>query len=76
MARSGLTDAWARAAFYIGLSFIVPIGAVVGYFAGSFLDHHLHTGSVLAVIGVFAGAAAGIWDLIYIVNRRERSGGN
>lgn len=76
MSRPGLSDAWAQAAFYVGLSFIVPAGAVAGYFVGAFLDRHLHTGSVLAIIGVFAGAAAGITDLIYIVTKRERRAGN
>jgi F0F1-type ATP synthase assembly protein I len=75
MSRPGLTDAWAQVAFYIGLSFIVPVSAVAGYFLGAYLDRHLHTGSVLAIIGVFAGAAAGIADLIHIVTQRERHAG-
>jgi len=74
MARSGLTDAWAQAAFYIGLSFIVPISAVAGYFIGDYLDRHLHTGSVLSIVGVLVGAAAGITDLIYIITRRQGCG--
>jgi len=76
MRRQGLSGSWAEAAFYVGLSFVIPVSAVAGYFVGAYLDRHLRTGSVLGVIGVLAGAAAGITDVVYIVTRRQKSAGN
>ncbi|HXJ93380.1 MAG TPA: AtpZ/AtpI family protein [Terriglobia bacterium] len=76
MARSNLSGAWAEAAFYLGLSFIIPISAVAGYFAGAYLDRHLHTGSVLGAAGAVVGAVAGITDVVYTVARKEKSAGN
>lgn len=71
--RGKSSDIWARAAFYAGLGFIIPASAVGGYFIGRFLDSHLHTGSLLAVIGVFAGTAAGIVEVIQLVMRMEKN---
>jgi F0F1-type ATP synthase assembly protein I len=76
MRRQGFSGEWAQAAFYVGLSFIIPVSAVAGYFVGAYLDRHLHTGSVLGVIGVLAGAVAGITDVVYVVTRRQKSAGN
>ena len=76
MRRQSESSAWAEAAFYLGLSFIIPVGAVAGYFAGSYLDRHLHTGSMLAAIGAVVGAVAGITDVVYIVSRGEKRAGN
>lgn len=74
------SDLWARAAFYATLSSIIPGSAVAGYFLGWFLDRHLHTGPVLSVVGIFAGTAAGIVEVIQLVQRTERNarsqGGN
>ncbi|HUI41848.1 MAG TPA: AtpZ/AtpI family protein [Terriglobia bacterium] len=69
------SDVWARAAFYAGLSFIVPASSLVGYGAGWFLDKHLHTGPVLAVVGALAGTALGIVDVIRTVIRKEKNAG-
>ena len=76
MPRQSQSSAWAEAVFYTGLSFIIPVSAVAGYLLGAYLDRHLHTGSVLGVIGVLLGAAAGITDVVYIITRREKSAGN
>ncbi len=76
MPRQSQSSAWAEAVFYTGLSFIIPVSAVAGYLLGAYLDRHLHTGSVLGVIGVLLGAAAGITDVIYIITRRGKSAGN
>jgi len=76
MRRQGQSGAWAEAAFYVGLSFIIPVSAVAGYFAGAYLDRHLNTGSVLGAIGAVLGAAAGIMDVIYTVTRKGKSAGN
>jgi F0F1-type ATP synthase assembly protein I len=72
MARSGSADMWARALSYVGLSFVVPASALGGYALGWFLDAHLHTKPVLAVIGVLAGSAAGIVEMIQVIVRREK----
>jgi F0F1-type ATP synthase assembly protein I len=73
MARPGSMDMWARAMSYLGLSFAVPAGALAGYALGWFLDRHLHTQPVLAVIGVLAGSAAGVVEIIQVILRREKS---
>jgi F0F1-type ATP synthase assembly protein I len=75
MARPGSADMWARALSYVGLSFVVPASALAGYGLGWFLDQHLHTRPVLAVIGVLAGSAAGIMEMIQVILRREKSAG-
>ncbi|HEV2425351.1 MAG TPA: AtpZ/AtpI family protein [Terriglobia bacterium] len=72
MARPGNADMWARAVSYLGLSLIVPASAVGGYALGWFLDEHLHTKPVLAAIGVLAGSAAGIVEMIQVIVRREK----
>lgn len=71
--RDKSSDLLARAAFYAGLGFLIPASAVGGYFLGRFLDLHLHTGSLLAMIGAFAGTAAGIVEVIQLVMRMERN---
>lgn len=76
MARPGDMDMWARAMSYLGLSLVVPAGALGGYALGWFLDEHLHTKPVLAVIGVLAGSAAGIVEMIQVIVRREKSAGD
>lgn len=73
MARSGSGDMWARALSYLGLSFVVPLSAFGGYGLGWFLDSHLHTKPVLAMIGVLVGSAAGIVEMIQVVIRREKN---
>jgi F0F1-type ATP synthase assembly protein I len=75
MPRSSLSDAWAKVAFYTGLSFIAPVSAIAGYALGWFLDEHLHTAPVLASLGVLAGVALGITEIIRIVMRREKNAG-
>lgn len=76
MARPGSMDMWARAVSYLGLSLVVPASAIGGYALGWFLDKHLHTKPVLAVIGVLAGSAAGIVEMIQVILRREKGAGD
>jgi F0F1-type ATP synthase assembly protein I len=76
MARPGSMNMWARAVSYLGLSLVVPASAIGGYALGWFLDKHLHTGPVLAVVGVLAGSAAGIVEMIQVIIRREKSAGD
>jgi len=73
--RKNPDDPWARALFYASLGSIVPAGAVAGYFIGLFLDRHLHTGAVLSIVGIFAGTAAGIVEVIQLITRTEKNAG-
>lgn len=65
-------DLWGQIAFYSGLGFIIPGGAVGGYFLGEFLDEYLHTAPVLGIIGGLAGGAAGIVEVLQILTRTEK----
>lgn len=65
-------DLWGQIAFYSSLGFIIPGGAVGGYFLGWFLDEHLHTTPILGMIGGLAGAAAGIVEVLQILTRTEK----
>src|SRR5579863_3756275 len=67
------SDMWARAVFYATLGSMIPASAVAGYFIGRFLDHHLATGVVLSVLGIFAGTAVGIVEVIQLISRTERN---
>ncbi|MGH9398088.1 MAG: AtpZ/AtpI family protein [Terriglobia bacterium] len=70
------SDMWARAAFYATLGFIIPASAVAGYFIGHFLDNYLHTGVALSLVGIFAGTAAGIVEVLMLITRQEKNAGN
>ena len=62
----------AQIGFYSGLGFILPAGAVAGYMAGWFLDEHLHTKPVLAIVMGFLGAGGGIVEILRILTREEK----
>lgn len=70
------SDLWARAAFYATLGTIIPASGVAGYFIGWFLDRHLRTGSVLSVLGIFAGTAVGIFEVVQLIQRTEKNAGD
>ena len=72
----GRQDIWARAAFYAGLSVIIPVSALAGYGLGWYLDRRLHSAPILAFVGILAGSAAGIFDVIRIVIKREKNAGS
>ena len=65
-------DLWAQVAFYSGLGFILPAGAVAGYVLGWLLDRVLHTSPVLAIVMGFLGVAGGIVEVLRILNREEK----
>jgi Putative F0F1-ATPase subunit Ca2+/Mg2+ transporter len=67
---------WARAAFYATLSATIPVSAVAGYYLGHVLDGDLHTGVVLSVLGIFAGTAAGIVEVVTLINWQEKNARN
>lgn len=65
-------DLWAQIAFYSGLGFILPAGAVAGYVLGWLLDDWFHTRPILGVILAFLGAAGGIVEVLRILRREEK----
>lgn len=69
------TDLWARIGLYMSLGFIVPAGAVGGYFLGWALDGWLHTRPVLAILLTMLGAAGGFVEVLRILSRAEKSAG-
>jgi len=70
--KSGL---WSQVAFYSSLGFILPAGAVGGYFLGWALDGWLHTRPVLAILLTMLGAAGGFVEVLRILSRAEKSAG-
>lgn len=69
-------DMWARAFFYATLGSIIPASAVAGYFIGHYLDGWFHTAPVLSLIGIFAGTAAGIAEILMLITRQEKNAAN
>ncbi len=68
-------DIWAQVAFYSGLGFIIPAGAVIGYAVGWGLDRWLHTAPWAAIVLGFLGAAGGFIEILKILERAEKRGG-
>lgn len=66
------SEMWAQVAFYTGLGFILPAGAVAGYFLGGLLDKWLHVGVALPVVMGFLGAAGGVVEVLRILTREEK----
>lgn len=63
---------WAKVAYYSGLGFILPACALGGFGLGWLVDRWLHTSSAFALILGVAGAAAGLIDILRLLNRAER----
>lgn len=74
--RGKSSDLWAQAVQYASLSLVIPGSAIAGYFCGDWLDGLLHTGEVLSVIGAVGGAVAGIVEVLRLITRWEKRGGN
>ena len=66
---------WAKVGLYTSLGFILPAGAVGGYFIGWALDGWLHTAPVLALVMTAIGAAGGFIEVLRILAREERNAG-
>jgi Sec-independent protein secretion pathway component TatC len=60
-----------KAAAYAGLAFVVPVAMYVCYEIGVWADGKLGT-HYFYVIGIMAGFAAGIYEMIRQANRIER----
>ena len=70
-----MTSLWAQIGFYTSLGFILPAGAFVGFLIGYWLDKHLHTSTILAVVLAFLGAAAGLIEILRVLMRADRDAG-
>lgn len=64
-------SALAKVGLYTTLGMTLPAGAVIGYGLGWLLDRRLHTAPMLALILAVAGAAAGLIEVLRILNRTE-----
>lgn len=64
---SGLKD-YVKAEQMVQLALAIPIGCVVGWAIGAWLDRHLHTGWI-AIAGIVLGAAGGLWQIVTIAAR-------
>jgi F0F1-type ATP synthase assembly protein I len=65
-------DIWGQVAYYSGLGFIIPGGAVGGYSIGWLLSGWLHTGQWLALVVGLVGAAGGLVEVLQILTRAEK----
>lgn len=63
---------WAQVAYYTGLGFILPAGAVAGYIVGWLLDRGLHTAPWLSMAGVFVGVGGAIVEILRVLTRAEK----
>ena len=63
---------WGQVGFYSSLGFILPAAAAGGFGLGWLLDRWLHTSPVFTLILGVAGAAAGLVDILQILNRAEK----
>jgi F0F1-type ATP synthase assembly protein I len=63
---------WAQVAYYSGLGFIIPSGAVVGVVVGWELDRLVHTAPVLEIALGVAGGVAGFIELLRVLKRAEK----
>ncbi len=68
-------ETWALVAYYAGLGFIIPAGAVLGYLLGWSIDRWLHTSPVFAVVMGFLGAVGGFVEVVRLLKRAERIAG-
>lgn len=62
---------WAKVAYYSGLGFVLPAGALAGFGLGWLVDRWLHTAPIFALVLGIAGAAAGIVDILRLLNKAE-----
>lgn len=63
---------WYLLAEYSELAIMMPACAVIGYFIGAGLDAWLHTGRVLSIVFLLLGVAAGVVEMIKVLNRTMR----
>lgn len=63
---------WAQVAYYTGLGFILPAGAIAGYILGWLLDGGLHTAPWLSLVGAFLGVAGAIVEILHVLTRAEK----
>lgn len=61
---------WRTMGGIVGMGWVLVVGILLGYLAGSFLDTRLNTEPWLLVLGVTLGAAAGFRH-IFVVSKRS-----
>lgn len=61
---------WRSTGAILGIGWVLVVGILLGYLAGSFLDTRLKTDPWFLVIGVTLGAAAGFRH-IFVVSKRS-----
>ncbi len=66
------SNVWAQVAYYTGLGFVLPAGAVAGYVVGWLLDGWLHTAPWLSLVFAFLGAAGGLVEILRLLLRAEK----
>lgn len=63
----GLKDL-VKAETMLQLAIALPLGCLIGWFAGDRLDRHFHT-SWMAIVGILLGAAGGFIQIIVTAAR-------
>ncbi len=70
--RQAEQKAWRQVAEYSSLAMSLPIGAVLGYFLGQWLDEEFGT-RFLAIVGLVLGIASGFVQLVTKALRDAKS---
>jgi ATP synthase protein I len=63
----GLRD-YVKAEQMVQLALAIPIGCVLGWVFGGWLDRHFHT-NWIAIAGIVVGAAGGFMQIVTIASR-------
>jgi uncharacterized membrane protein YfcA len=72
---SGIVDAIVQAEKMIQVAFVLPCAVVIGWFAGWWLDKHLHQ-SWIALLGIVFGGVSGLVYVVRLALATDRSIGN
>ncbi len=62
---------WAKVAYYSGLGFILPAGAMLGFGLGWVVDRWMHTSPIFALLLGLVGFAIGVVDILRLLNKAE-----
>ena len=72
---AGIVDAIVQAEKMIQVAFVLPCAAVIGWFAGWWLDKHLHQ-TWIALLGIVFGGVAGLVYVVRMALAADKSVGN
>jgi F0F1-type ATP synthase assembly protein I len=59
---------YVKAESMVQLAIAIPVGCLIGWLLGSWLDRHFHQGWI-AVVGILIGAAGGFIQMIATASR-------